>query len=75
MISAIAAKAANSGTLMAILSFPILMPILKLLIRVSQNAIIENFFNVNAQDILYLTALNIFIFILALILFPYLWRD
>lgn len=75
MISAIASKASNNGTLMAILSFPILIPVIKILIRISLNAIQENNFSLNAQDLLYLLALNIFIIVLALILFPYLWRD
>jgi len=75
MISAIASKASNSGTLMAILSFPILIPVIKILVRISLNAIQENNFAINAQDILYLLALNVFIIVLALVLFPYLWRD
>lgn len=75
MMSAIASKASNSGTLMAILSFPVLIPILKILIRISLQAITVNEPAVNVQDILYLSALNIFIIAFALVLFPYLWRD
>lgn len=75
MIAAIASKASNSGTLMAILSFPILLPVLKILITISLNAVMQNDFALNRQDILYLAALDIFIAALALILFPYLWRD
>lgn len=75
MMSAIASKANNSGTLMAILSFPVLIPILKILIRISLNAVTSSEFAVNAQDLLYLLALDVFIITLALILFPYLWRD
>lgn len=75
MMSAIASKAANSGTLMAILSFPVLIPILKILIRISLNAVTSSEFAVNAQDLMYLLALDVFIITLALILFPYLWRD
>jgi heme exporter protein B len=75
MMSAIASKANNSGTLMAILSFPVLIPILKILIRISLNAVSANEFSANLQDIFYLLALDILIITLALILFPYLWRD
>ena len=39
MISSIASKASNSGTLMAILGFPIIIPMLLLLIKISRNAI------------------------------------
>src|SRR4051794_37334330 len=38
MISAIASKAGNNGTLMAILSFPVIIPVILLLIRLSKNA-------------------------------------
>jgi len=75
MISAIASKASNSGTLMAILSFPLLIPILIILIRISLNAIKEDNPSVNFQDLLYLSALNVMVIALAMVLFPYLWRD
>ena len=38
MISAIASKAGNNGTLMAILSFPVIIPVILVLIRLSKNA-------------------------------------
>lgn len=75
MISAIASKANNSGTLMAILSFPLLIPVLIILIRISLNALQQQNLAINVQDLLYLGALNIMIVGMALILFPYLWRD
>lgn len=75
MISAIASKAANGGTLMAILSFPMLIPILMILIRISLNALQTQNLGVNLQDLLYLAALDVMIIALALVLFPYLWRD
>jgi heme exporter protein B len=39
MVSAIASKTSNNFTLMAILSFPILLPLLMVLIKLSKNAI------------------------------------
>ncbi len=75
MISAIASKASNSGTLMAILSFPMLIPVIIILIRISLNALTQNDLIANASDLLYLLGLNVLIVTLALILFPYLWRD
>jgi heme exporter protein B len=75
MISAIAGKASNSGTLTAILAFPILLPVLRILIRISLRALPAESLQASAQDMLYLLALNVFIIVLALILFPYLWRD
>src|SRR3569833_3972983 len=38
MISAIASKAGNNGTLMAILSFPVVIPVILVLIHLSKNA-------------------------------------
>src|ERR1700749_2429174 len=38
MISAIASKAGNNGTLMAVLSFPVIIPVILLLIHISQYA-------------------------------------
>jgi len=75
MISAIAGEGSNSGTLTAILAFPILIPVLRILIRVSLQSLVAENLEANLQDILYLLALNVFIAVLALILFPYLWRD
>lgn len=75
MISAIASRANNSGTLMTILSFPVLLPVLQLLIRISLRCINGGTFSENLQDLLFLAALDVFVIAMALILFPYLWRD
>ena len=60
---------------MAILSFPVLIPILIILIRISLNALQTVNLSANLQDLLYLGALDVMILALALVLFPYLWRD
>jgi heme exporter protein B len=57
------------------LSFPLLIPIIIILIRISLNALQQNNLNINTQDLLYLSALNVMIIALAMVLFPYLWRD
>lgn len=75
MISAIAGSGRNAGTLTAILAFPILLPVLRILIRVSLESLVADDLSANLQDLLYLLALNAFIAVLALVLFPYLWRD
>lgn len=75
MISAIAGSGRNAGTLTAILAFPILLPVLRILIRVSLESLVADALSANLQDLLYLLALNAFIAVLALVLFPYLWRD
>ncbi len=75
MISAIASKAGQQSTFMAILGFPILLPLLMLLIKLSKNAIDGLDMSVNYQYIFLLLALNAMIPALAFILFPYLWRE
>ena len=75
MISSIASKASNSGTLMAILGFPIIIPMLLLLIKISKNAI-EGLNRVTIYDeIITLSAIIIIAITTSIILFPYLWRS
>ena len=74
-ISAIAAKANNSGTLMAILSLPFILPILLLLIKLSQFALLNHIQHFPYQDFGLLLLLNVIMVALAIVLFPYLWRE
>ena len=75
MVSGIAAKADNSHTLMAILSFPILIPILLLVINISKNALDGLGWEASGSELLTLVALNIIVASVTFILFPYLWRS
>ena len=75
MVSAIASKAGNGGMLMAILSFPIVIPVLIVLIKLSKNAIDGLDRSVSIGDIGLLVVINILITTVSLLLFPYLWRD
>jgi heme exporter protein B len=75
MISAIASKAGNNGTLMAILSFPVIIPVILLLIRLSKNAMDGLARSVSYSDMGVLLAINVIVVTTALILFPFLWRD
>ena len=74
-ISAIAAKATNSATLMAILSFPVVIPILMTLIKLSGSAL--GFLQDTAiwKDIMTLLAIDLILLAMTFILFPFLWRD
>ena len=73
-ISAIAAKANNSATMMAILSFPIVLPILISLIRLSKNALQRG--NPNwSNDVLQLAAIDFILIALCFLLFPFLWKE
>ncbi|MFC5282870.1 heme exporter protein CcmB [Pedobacter alpinus] len=75
MISAIASKANNNGTLMAILSFPVIIPVLMLIIKLSKNAMDGLDRSVSLDEIGVLTAINLIVITVSLLLFPYLWRD
>jgi len=75
MISAIASKAGSSSTLMAILSFPILIPLLITIIRFSKNAMDGIDWSINYKFAIILIALNVLTIALSYLLFPYLWRE
>jgi len=75
LVSAIAAKTNNNVSLMAILSFPIILPLLITIIHASKNAIDDLGWSVNGKYIIVLLALNALISALSYLLFPYLWRD
>jgi heme exporter protein B len=74
-ISALSAKATNSATMMAILSFPAILPILLSLLRLSQNAlrIIQD--TGYKTDIIMLLAIDAILLALTWLLFPLLWRE
>ena len=76
MLAAIASKAMQQASLMAILGFPIIIPQLLLLIRLSRMAFAEIFRPGAAMQILLLLlALDFGIILLSVILFPFLWKD
>lgn len=74
MVSAIASKTNNNFTLMAILSFPIMVPLLMVLIKLSKNAI-DGLERWDYNYLLVLVFLNMIIVALSYLLFRYLWRD
>ncbi|MBI3509835.1 MAG: heme exporter protein CcmB [Bacteroidetes bacterium] len=75
MISAIASKAGNNFTLMAILGFPVVLPVLLAAIKISKYAAdgLSWYGALNYLGVL--AAMNIVVAALAYLLFPYLWRD
>ena len=74
-LAAIAAKAQQQAALMAIMGFPIIIPQLLLLMKISSAAfssvIQEGWWNMVGM----LTGLDLMIIVLAYILFPFLWKD
>ncbi len=76
LLSAIAAKAQQNASLMAILGFPLIVPQLLLLIRLSKAAFGEAFKEGALMQItMLLLALDIMVIVLSVILFPFLWKE
>ena len=74
-LAAIAAKAQQQAALMAIMGFPIAVPQLLLLGKVSSKAFSDVAQTGWLQMLLLLVCLDILIIILSIILFPFLWKD
>ena len=76
LMSAIAAKAQQNAALIAILGFPVILPQLLLLMRLSKTAFAEVF---KSGAVLQLSALifglDLLVVVMAIILFPYLWKE
>ena len=76
LMSAIAAKANQNAALIAILGFPVILPLLLLLMRLSKAAFNEIF---REGALLQLTGLilglDLLIVGMAVVLFPYLWKE
>jgi len=76
MLSAIASKARQQASLIAILGFPVIIPQIILLTRASKAGFGEIFREgVFMNLILLLIALDFLVVIMASVLFPYIWKD
>ena len=73
-LAAIAAKAQQNAAIMAVLGFPIILPQLLLLMRLS-NAAFAPLLTIPLNTVLLLVALDAMVVLLAVILFPFLWKD
>ncbi len=74
-LAAIAAKAQQQAALMAIMGFPIIIPQLLLLMKVSKPAFAAVVQQGWWQMALLLVALDAMVIVLSVILFPFLWKD
>ena len=75
IISGIAAKARNSNVLMAVLSFPVVIAVLLMGIKITKNALDGLDPSLSYDEILNLLAINSISATLAYLLFPYIWRS
>jgi heme exporter protein B len=76
LLAAIAAKAQQNAALMAILGFPLIIPQLLLLVRLSKSAFGEMFRAGALMQLSFLiVGLDLMVIALSIILFPFLWKD
>lgn len=76
LMAAIAAKAQQNAAVMAILGFPLIIPQLMLLMKLSKSALGEIFREgALIQMLLLLLGFDAMVIALAIILFPFLWKD
>ncbi len=73
-LSAIAAKAQQNAAIMAILGFPIIIPQLMLLMQLS-NTVFNDKTGIALSTLFLIVMLDILVVMLAVILFPFLWKD
>ena len=75
LVSGIASKAENPATLMAVLSFPIILPLLLMLLKISKNAMDGLDRSVSSSEIWTVLAIDAIVLTLSWLLFPFLWKS
>jgi heme exporter protein B len=75
LVAGIAAQGENSATLMAVMSFPLIIPLLLLLLKLSKSALDGISLSENWDEIAILGALDIIVVVFSGILFPYIWKQ
>jgi heme exporter protein B len=75
LVSGIASKAENPATLMAVLSFPIILPLLLMLLEISKNAMDGLDRSVSWDEAGIVLAIDAIVLTLSWLLFPFLWRS
>ena len=75
LLSSIASKTTSSHILMAVLSFPVVISILLLAIKVTKNCLDGLDRSVSWGEILMLAAINCLVTAVSYLLFPYIWRS
>lgn len=76
LMAAIASRANQNAAIMVIMGFPVIIPQLLLLIRISKSAFGEIFKEGAVMQMVFLLGgLDILVLALCLILFPFLWKD
>jgi heme exporter protein B len=75
LVSALSAKAGKNAGLLPVLGFPLILPTLLLVIKLSVNALDQLGWDLARPHIFSLLALDTIMVALSFMLFPYLWRQ
>lgn len=75
LLSGVASKANNSNVVMAVLSFPIVISILLMAIKITKNCIDGLEASASYDELLTLLAINCLVGAMSYLLFPYIWRS
>jgi heme exporter protein B len=75
LVAGIASKSENSAMLMAILSFPIVIPLILLILKITKSAMDGLDRSTSFDEIMLLGAIDAMVIVLSVILYPYLWRS
>ncbi len=75
LMGSIASKSGSNFVLMSILSFPLLLPLLLISVKISVNAINQLPISMNYKYIFSLLALDTIVVLLAVIFFPQVWKE
>ena len=75
LVAGIAAKAENAATLMAILSFPVVLPLLLVLLKIAKNAMDGLDRSSSQNEMVTILAIDTIVIALSYLLFPFLWKS
>ncbi len=75
LISGIASKSNNSNILMAVLSFPVVIALLLMAIKITKNTLDGLDLSASKDELINLVAINCILTALAYLLFRYIWRS
>jgi heme exporter protein B len=74
-LASLVAATNQSSTLLAVLSFPVIIPIILMLVKISAHALRLIQDTAVSGDLAILVAIDLLLFGVALLLFPFIWRD
>jgi heme exporter protein B len=75
ILAAIIAKASSKGTLYPVLSFPILLPLILILINISKACIDGTSFVDSETELFMLVCYNVLMITASILLFDFIWKD